>query len=287
MKIGWFAAVVTLGVVTTAAQTPTVPADAQFEVASIKLNRSGGSVAGLRRIPGGRFEATNIQLSSLISFAYQLEPYELEGGPAWLMDDRWDILAKIAGDPPPVPPGTADAIAIATRALLADRFKLVLRRETRETSVYQLVRANRDGRLGKGLQPSTVDCLAIQRAADAAAKGGPPASDPNTPDRVVCGLRIRVGRIQIGGRPMTMLLNALTVITERRVVDRTGLEGNWQFDISFNPPATPPGIELPPPDPDAASLFTVLQEQLGLKLEAARMPMPVMVVDRVERPAED
>jgi uncharacterized protein (TIGR03435 family) len=275
-----------VSVLSAAAQPPAPPADV-FEVASIKRNRDGGPVAGLRRFPGGRFEATNIQLSSLISFAYQLQPFELVGGPPWLMDERWDVLAKINGDPPPTSPGTADAMMIATRTLLADRFKLALRRETREIEVYQLVRANRDGGLGKGMRSSTVDCLAIQRAADEAAKGGPPAPNPNTPDRMVCGLRISVGRIQFGGRPMSMLTNALTSITQRRVVDRTGLTGDWEFDIRFTPPAPPPGIELPPPDPDAASLFTVLQEQLGLKLEAARMPMPVMVVDAVERPVED
>jgi uncharacterized protein (TIGR03435 family) len=268
-----------------AAQTPP-PADAVFEVASIKRNRDGGPIAGLRRFPGGRFEATNIQLSTLISFAYQLQPYELDGGPSWLNDDRWDILAKIDGDPPPVLPGTADAMAMATRALLADRFKLALRRETREIQVYQLVRLS-DGRLGKGLRQSTVDCLAIQRAGDEAAKGGPPAPNPNTPDRLACGMRISVGRIQFGGRPMTMLTDALTAITQRRVVDRTGLTGGWEFDITFNPPAPPPGREAPPPDPDTASLFTVLQEQLGLKLESARLPMPVMVVNRVEPPVED
>jgi uncharacterized protein (TIGR03435 family) len=273
--------------ISTAAQTPAPPADAGFEVASIKLNRSGGSIAGLRRFPGGRFEATNIQLSSLISFAWQLQSFELVGGPSWLMDDRWDIIAKIAGDPPPTAPGTADAMSIAMRALLAERFKLAVRRETRETAVYQLVRANRDGAPGKGLRASTVDCLAIQRAADTAAKGGPPAPNPNTADLLVCGLRISVGRIQMGGRPMAMLTNALTNITGRRVVDRTELAGDWQFDISFNPPAVPSGRELPAPDPDAASLFTALQEQLGLKLEAARMPMAVMVVDRVERAVED
>jgi hypothetical protein len=114
MKTAWLAAAATANVFAATAQTPPPPADAAFEVASIKLNRSGGSVAGLRRIPGGRFEATNIQLTSLISFAYQLQSFELDGGPAWLMGDRWDIVAKIAGDPPPAPPGTADAMAIAT-----------------------------------------------------------------------------------------------------------------------------------------------------------------------------
>lgn len=282
MKMALLVAAVVVSVVSAAAQ----PLDV-FEVASIRRNRDGGPVAGLRRFPGGRFEATNIQLSTLISFAYQLQTFELVGGPQWLMDERWDILAKINGDPPRTPPGTADAMMIATRALLADRFKLALRRETREIEVYQLVRANREGSLGTGMRSSTVDCLAIQRAADEAAKGGPPVPDPNTPDRMVCGMRISVGRIEFGGRPMSTLTNALTSLTQRRVVDRTGLTGDWEFDIRFTPPAPPPGIELPPPDPDAASLFTVLQEQLGLKLEAARMPMPVMVVDGVDRPVED
>ena len=270
-----------------AAQSPPPPADSKFEVASIKRNRDGGSIAGLRRFPGGRFEVTNMKLAALISFAYQLQPFELVGGPPWLEDDRWNVLAKIDGDPPPMPPGEIDAMMIATQALLADRFKLAVRRETREMPVYQLVRANRDDRLGKGMRPSTVDCLAIQRAADVAAKGGPPAPDPNTPDRLVCGIRVAVGRIQFGGRPLSRLLNVLTAITQRRIVDRTGLTGDWEFDISFTPPTIPPGMELPPPDPDAASLFTVLQEQLGLRLEAARLPMPVLVVDRVERPVED
>jgi uncharacterized protein (TIGR03435 family) len=111
--------------------------------------------------------------------------------------------------------------------------------------------------------------------------------NPNTPDRLVCGMRIVVGRIQFGGRPLTVLTNGLTAITQRRVVDSTGLTGDWEFDISFNPPSVPPGIELPPPDPGTASLFTVLQEQLGLKLEATRLPMQVMVVDSVDRPVED
>lgn len=131
MKLAWLA-VVAAGAVTVAAQTSAPPADAVFDAASIKLNRDGGPLAGMRRSPGGRFEATNTQLSSLISFAYQLQSFELDGGPPWLMNDRWDIVAKIAGDPPPAPPGTADAIMIATRALLAERFKLAVHRETRE-----------------------------------------------------------------------------------------------------------------------------------------------------------
>jgi uncharacterized protein (TIGR03435 family) len=223
-----------------AAQTPgPPPPDAVFEAASIKLNRTGGDTAGLRRFPGGRFEVTNMPLSFIINFAYQLQSFELQGGPSWIESDRWDIIAKSVGDPPPTAPGTPDAMALATRTLLAERFKLAVRQETREVDVYQLVRANADGRLGPGIQPSTVDCLAIQKAGDAAAKGGPPAPNPNTPDRVVCGLRVGIGRIQAGGRSIPALLNVLTSISQRRVVDRTGLTGEWQFDITFTPPAPP------------------------------------------------
>jgi uncharacterized protein (TIGR03435 family) len=81
----------------------------------------------------------------------------------------------------------------------------------------------------------------VQRATDEAAKGGPTPPNPNTADRVVCGLRISVGRIQFGGRPLSVLTNGLTAITQRRVVDRTGLTGDWEFDITFNPPSIPPG----------------------------------------------
>jgi uncharacterized protein (TIGR03435 family) len=194
----------------------------------------------------------------------------------------------VAGDPPPVAPGEVDAMMIATRALLAERFKLVVHRDTREMDVYLLERNRPDGRLGPGLKPSTTDCLAIQKAADEARKGGPPAPSPNTPDRMVCGMRVSNGRVQFGGRPLSTFTSVLTTLTQRRIVDRTGLTGDWEFDISFLPPPSAiTGVEPPAPDPDAPSLFTVLQERLGLKLQAARIPMQVMVVDRVERPEQD
>ena len=265
------------------------PGATVFDVASIRLNKDGGSVAGLRRLPGGRFEATNIQLAALISFAHQLQPFELQGGPPWLTNDRWDILARLNGDPPPALPGasTPDANMLATQALLADRFKLSMRREMRDIEVYRLVMAREDRRPGPALRPSTYDCAGLSRAQDEAAKGGPSAPNPNTPDRLVCGLRVSVGRIQFGGRPLSVLLNTLTAMTQRRVVDETGLRGEWEFDISFNPPAPPAGVDVPVENLSGASLFTVLQEQLGLKLQSSRMPMSVMVVDRVERPVED
>jgi bla regulator protein blaR1 len=283
-----FAAVALVAIVA-AAQTPAPrPLGEVFEVASIKLNRDGGPISGLRRLPGGRFEVTNMPLAFLIAFAYQLQPFELQGGPSWMESDRWDVIAKIAGDPPRTAPDTPDAMMMATRALLAERFKLVVRKDTREIDVYLLVRTNADGRLGPGLQQSATDCQAVQKAADEAGKGGPPAPSPNTPDRMICGMHVSVGRVQFGGRPLSTFTNVLTTLTQRRIVDRTGLVGDWQFDISFAPPPPAlPGPEPPTPDPDAPSLFTVLQERLGLKLQAARIPMPVMVVDHAERPVQD
>lgn len=283
MKSAVAAGLVALSLLHASAQQPPVA----FEAATIKQNKSGEAVAGMRRSPGGRFEATNIQLAAFISFAYQLQPFELDGGPSWLMSERWDVLAKIAGDPPPAAPGTPDAIMLATRALLADRFKLVLRQETRDVDVYQLVLARADMQPGPALRRSSVDCLAKQKALDDAARGGPPASGPNTPDRVVCGIRFDGRRLQFGGRSMDNLLNMLVAVTQRRVVNRTALPGDWEFDITFRPENPPPGVESSPADAELPSLFTVLQEQLGLKLEPARLALPVMVVERVERPVED
>lgn len=289
MRIAAALLVVSAGMSVKAQDVPSQPARDGFEVASIKSNKSGESLAGLRRIPGGRFEATNMQLDTLISFAYRLQPFELQGGPPWLTTDRWDVFAKLDGDPPPAPPGaqTPDAMMLATRALLADRFKLSMHRATQQLEVYRLVMAKPDRRPGPGLRQSTYDCAGLIRAQNEAAKGGPPAPNPNTPDRMVCGVYVRVGRIQFGGRPLAALLDTLTAMTQRRVVDETELTGNWEFDVTFNPPAPPPGIDVPPVNLDAPSLFTVLQEQLGLKLESTRIPMPVMVIDRVERPIED
>ena len=92
------------------AQTPDGAA-VGFEAASIKLTKSGGNTSGLRRSPGGRFEVTNMPLAFLIEFAYQLQNYELQAGPSWMTSDRWDIIAKMAGDPPPTCPPLKQATA--------------------------------------------------------------------------------------------------------------------------------------------------------------------------------
>jgi uncharacterized protein (TIGR03435 family) len=227
-------------------------------------------------------------LNMLITFAYQVKPYMLAGGPGWIANERFDIVAKLEGDPPPVAPGSGpDPLMLAMRTLLADRFKLKVHRETREGDIYALVMARLGGNLGPALKPSMEDCSpkGIQTRRDApspaASRGAPP---------VVCGMQMAPGRIAFGGFPLSMFANGLGGQVGRVVVDRTGLLGNWDFELTFaaeRPVWLPPAEEVPPPDPNAPFIFTALQEQLGLRLQATKGPVDILVIDHVERPREN
>jgi uncharacterized protein (TIGR03435 family) len=164
------------------AQAPAPPPDPNvplyFEAASVKPNTSGVQGSSIRRFPGGRLTATNFPLRALITFAYQLQPFQLVGDPGWIRNENFDIVAKMEGDPPPVPPGSGpDALMLAMRTLLADRFKLTVHPETREMDIYALVVSRPDGKLGPALKPTTQDCAAMM----AAARGGPPPGPPPGP----------------------------------------------------------------------------------------------------------
>jgi len=264
-----------------------------FEVASVKANTTnapGGSFV----LPPGRLTATNIPLKVVITNAYQLSFYQVTGGPDWVSTDRFDITAKAPDGAPP------EQTRAMVRTLLKDRFKLVVHMETRDTPIYALVKARADDRLGPNLKPSTTDCgpLRAQRAATIAeaarARGGrvaiPPPPAANEP--VVCQMRVsgRGGAMltyRAGNITMSALANALRPYVGREVVDRTGLAGEFDFDLQFSPPPTTGPIDtgIPvAPLGDAASIFTALQEQLGLKLESTRGPVEVMVIDRAEKP---
>jgi uncharacterized protein (TIGR03435 family) len=270
------------------AQAPDPNAPLTFEAASVKPNKSGVQGSSIRRFPGGRLQATNMPLRALITFAYQLQPFQLVEDPAWIRNDTFDIVAKMEGDPPPVMPGTGpDPHMVAMRTLLAERFKLAVHRETRQMDIYELVLARPDGKLGPALKPTTQDCAAMM----AAARGGPPPGPPPGPNSpVVCGMRGLPGRLVAGAMPMSLLASNLSGQVQRIVVDRTGLSGAWDFEITFAPERPlnpPPGVEFPAADPNAPSLFTAMQEQLGLKLQSARGPVEVLVVERVEQPISD
>jgi uncharacterized protein (TIGR03435 family) len=261
-----------------------------FEVATLKQNKSGERGGGIRRLPGGRVTVTNMAARQLVTFAYQLGQWQLIGGPGWLADDKFDITAKIEGNPEWEGPGSEkpDPILIAMRGLLVDRFQLKLHTERRELDAYALVVA-RPGALGPALKTSTTDCKALT---EQLRQGKQPPGGPQMVDGIMpCSIMGRIGQISFDGFPMSQVATMLVGQAGRPVVDRTNLSGNWRFLMKFAQ-ERPQGAPVPPgepiaADPDAPSFFTALQEQLGLKLESTKAPFDVTVIDAVEHPMDD
>lgn len=181
------------------------------------------------------------------------------------------------------------------RSLLAERFKLSVHRESREVPIYHLILARSDGRLGPELRPSSVDCRALVEARKAE---GLKPEPPKPGERPQCGARVGFGEIAAGGQPLFELITILSATVQRNVVDRTGLSGIFDIYLKWTPdqlPPRPPGLPADQPlringaeiDPNGPSIFTAVQEQLGLKLDAQRGPVEVLVIDRIERPTPD
>jgi uncharacterized protein (TIGR03435 family) len=178
------------------------------------------------------------------------------------------------------PTATRDDIAAMLRRLLNDRFELVVRRDTRELPAYALVLARGDRRLGPRLQPSTTDCT----AADVPGAPTPQAAS----GQLLCGTRISPSSLNAGGMTMTRLAATLTGIVGRQVNDETRLGGAYDLQLAFTPEQPVPGAPAAgPADSDAPSIFTAIQEQLGLRLEPTRGPVDVLVIESVQRPAPD
>jgi uncharacterized protein (TIGR03435 family) len=274
------------------AQDREVQATISFEAASVKPNTSGENNLNVGPRPGGRFIAINTPVALLVTMAYQLQSFQVHGLPGWTQTERFDIVAKLDGDatPPPVDATGPDRMMLALRTLLADRFALETHWETQQLPIYALVLARDDGKLGPDMRPASGDCVAVRAAALKAAREGT-VNSPNTRDRVVCGARNSNGRFQFGGDPLTVFANALANQVGRVVIDRTGLAGNWDFEFTFTPERVRQqvlaGGAAPDVDPNAPSLFTAIQDQLGLKLESTKGPVKVLVIDRLERPSPD
>jgi uncharacterized protein (TIGR03435 family) len=165
--------------------------------------------------------------------------------------------------------------------------------EAREMPMYALVMARADKKPGPKLTPAQVDCQALMAAAR---KSGSPSPLPPPGEAPKCGMMMGPGRLAGGSMLLSQLASSLSVRVGRVVVDRTGLTGNYDFLVEFMPdqmPQVPPGalpagIPPPPPiDPNAPSLQTALEEQLGLKLDSTRGPVDVLVVDSVQQPIPD
>jgi uncharacterized protein (TIGR03435 family) len=281
-----------------AAQTPQSAPPPAFEVASIKPNNSGDGRVMMQNQPG-RYIATNVTLRLLIRNAYQLQDFQITGGPSWLASDHFDINAKVPDEframAPPAPGSGPGPLQLMIRSLLAERFKLVVHNETKESPIYALILARSDGKLGPGLKKSNVDCAALFAAGRARGGAMPPPPQPG--ERMQCGMRIGPGNLMGGGALMPQFANTLGMFAGRIVVDRTGLEGAYDVDLTWTPdqmPQRPPGAGDGPPqingvavDPNGPSLFTAVQEQLGLKLDSQRGPVEMLVIDRAEKPVEE
>ena len=264
-----------------------------FEVASVKRNKAGGNgPSGTRVLPSGQFVATNAQLPQLIANAYgmplqPLLPSQIVGAPDWMSTEHFDILAKAEG---PIPPGPASPVPLMLRALLAERFQLVVHNEIRELPIYALVPARSDRRTGPQLTPATIDCSAGR------GRGVPPPPPPAPlpGERPPCGIRFLVGNLSAGAITMAQFTNALSRIpaVNRIVQDRTGLAGAFDVDLKWTPDQLPQNLPagIPnqlPVDPNGPSIFTAVQEQLGLKLESSTGSVDVLVIDRVERLSDE
>jgi len=263
--------------VATFAQAPGAPA---FDAASVKPNTSSAPGSS-GRTGRGSVTFTNFTLRSLISNAFDTRNNRIVNGPPWIDTERFDVTAK-------APDGTDDKeLMPMMRALLADRFKLVVRHEVRDEPIYALVTAREDKRLGPDLRAST-SCAKAAGPGGSAATGSataPEAAGTGAP----CGSRMmgdaRGMTIQSGMRTMADLANMLRGVGERDVVDRTGLSGTYDFKLEY----APDSVRSAAADPTQLrpDVFTALQEQLGLKLESQRGPVEYVVIERIERPTPD
>jgi uncharacterized protein (TIGR03435 family) len=267
------------------AQTPASPA---FDVASIKVRTVPPVPGGGPQSSPDRYTRINVSLRDLILDAYQLQSYQIVGGPDWLTGAvRFDVMAKASFVPSP------EQMSLMVQRLLAERFAVSAHHETREMPTYLLRTVRNDGKLGAQLTRTTVDCEAIK--ADRATRGTspPPTASGGQP---LCGTRVSVRhlspgrstlRYQASGVSSGELAAWLSRSVPRTVVDRTGLTGMFDVDLTFNQDdlnaSVAPGVAEAP----AASVFTALQDQLGLKLESATGPVDVLVIDHVEHPTED
>ena len=249
-----------------------------FEAATVKRRiEPGGGFIG--RQPGGRFTAQGVSLQDLVVFAYHAQPYQIVGGPAWFNKERWDISATGA-------PATPDDVLVEVQRLLADRFSLVVHRDMRQLAIFAMVLARSDGHLGPQLTRSSIDC--------AAAKAEAAKTRVTPPDLSrLCYVQGRAGSIRMGGSPLSEFIPILADRFQRMVVDRTNLAGPWDLTLTYTPEPSQiaPGAfspaDQPTFDPNGPSIFTALQEQLGLKLEATRAPVEVLVIDRAEFAGEN
>lgn len=224
----------------------------QFDVASIKPNRSEDRGGGMRTA-SGTVSARNLSVNMLIQTAYKVKSWQISGGPGWAATDRYDIDAKTTGNP------SFQEKMEMFQPLLVDRFQLKVHHETRQMPTYLLM----PGRNGPKLQA--------------------------TPSEVGGYVRDRRGLIEGRAVNLRTLADILSGTLGQQVTDKTGLTGGFDVKLEWTPTEAESNFRNDdrPFDPNGSSLFTAIQEQLGLKLEAGKGPVEMLIIDRVERPSEN
>lgn len=221
---------------------------AAFEAVSIRRNLNGGLNTQINT-SGDRFTVTNGSLKTLIRNAYDILSFQLSGGPGWLDTDMYDIVATTGGGERILP----DQLKLLLQNLLADRFQLKVHWETRETTVYALM-LDKNG-------PKFKESSGTEKAGINTRKGASRAEMKGT------------------GEPIAILAGNLGNQLGRIVVDKTGLPGVYDWMLEWDP--------NPTADSTNPSMFTALQQQLGLKLESQKGPMETLVIDRAERASDN
>jgi len=281
------AVVVCVGTAITVASSARLPAQSvqAFDVASIKPSAPGTGPDFPGMVwpqPDGSVRAVNATVRDLVAFAFDVEPDQITGASGWQLTARFNVDAR--------PPAGAVATSSLTRermqSLLRERFKLRAHTESREMRLSALVLANKDGRLGPNLKPTTADCAAEPGACRTFVG---PVGGRNTP-----GTPLQMS-IRGVGVPLSLLAKTVGQTIGAMVVDRTGLTGLYDFEteLTMDPQLMTRQLTqagLPPPADavqpgDNAAMSTVLQQRLGLKLESQRAPITFVVIDSAEQPS--
>jgi len=277
------------------APSPTAPDSAAkpliFDAVSIKPSSGGTSVNNqgvmrsmvmMRNLPDG-FSASNVTARSLIANAYDVKDDQISGGPDWVGARSYDIQAKVTGADPSDPHQLTKAQrSQALQALLADRFRLAVHTETKEASIYALT-------IAKG-GPK----LTASKPSDAPPPNLPPgAIVRNYPtDGPPRGGMMRMngpGNLTVTAMTIAQFATLLSSQLHRTIVDQTGLTGAYDFTLQWTPdnlPASPTG-DAQASDPTGPTIFTAVQEQLGLKLESSKGPVKTIVIDHIEPPSDN
>jgi uncharacterized protein (TIGR03435 family) len=267
-----------------------------FDVVSIKPNRTNQGIPAITAQPGGRVLAGNVVIQQVILVAYGLEDVQLVNAPAWTASERFAIEARTSDA------ASTDTIRLMLRTMLAERLGFVAHTERRDLPMFALTMARPDKRLGPKLRPSGPDCALIRPPEGVPMPPPPPpppAGNPRGQTRLImptdeplrrrCGSMLFPGWLSMRGATMKELARPLSQLTSRPVVDETGLTGEFDLDMYFQPEGLRGAlIGAPPPSlADAPALGTALQDDLGLRLEPRRGPVDVLVVDKIDRPTEN